>query len=251
MRKLQLMMVACLMVVLSGLAYAESNIAILVVGDNSKTAVVKSEKSLIDNMIKELQKQKPKVQPKVYSYHLDKDQDRNYCKKVLDILPEDALFVGLVQMDGKNPTEVLYRLDRIVSPPRAAADIMKRFELFATNSYPGLSTKKSTTSSTPPSAPVKKDRPVKKATKAPSSSQGHGWSVQVGSYTEVKYADVASKRLSSLGLDVRTESVVIGGRRLYKVMVGNYASRKDAQEVLPQLKEEGFKDAFPVEQHPE
>ncbi|MBQ7568985.1 hypothetical protein IJT17_09290, partial [bacterium] len=75
-------------------AQTSSSYAILIVGDESKADVAKSEKSLISEIASILESKdgsafkypKARSSRQVYSYHFNKEQEKRYCEKKLDIL---------------------------------------------------------------------------------------------------------------------------------------------------------------------
>lgn len=118
-------------------AQTSSSYAILIVGDESKAEVAKSEKSLISEIASMLESKngsaykypKARSSRQVYSYHFNKDQEKRYCEKKLDILGEDVLFVGIIEVQpDRYPKRIVYRLDRVVNPQRSAKDVVSRIE---------------------------------------------------------------------------------------------------------------------------
>ena len=114
-----------------------SSYAILIVGDESKADIAKSEKSLISEIASILESKngtaykypKARSSRQVYSYHFNKDQEKRYCEKKLDILAEDVLFVGIIEVQpDRYPKRIVYRLDRVVNPQRSAKDVVSRIE---------------------------------------------------------------------------------------------------------------------------
>lgn len=91
----------------------------------------------------------------------------------------------------------------------------------------------------PASKPVTASAP-KKAKVATASS---GPSVQLGSFADAKNAQRLQAKLSS-EYPVRIEKIQRNGRTLSVVKAGPFANKQQANEVLQQLKQMGYRDAY-------
>ncbi len=98
---------------------------------------------------------------------------------------------------------------------------------------------------TPPSADTGKpaaakpvaDRPPKPAASAP--SKAHGFDVQLAAFSDDKGANALVNRLKKSGYDAFTEPVSTSKGTLWRVRVGPFASRDDANATRDKLKREG------------
>ncbi len=206
--------------------------AILIVGDEGDTEMKAREKTLIQEMAKSLRKQQ-KVP--IYSYHFNKERERVYCEKKLNILREDLLFVGIVSLKDRVPRKVVYRLDRITNPPRSAADVVARADEL-TGVAEATATPEPTTAANVTASPA-----------AVASTPG-AWRVQLGVFTEVKGAQDLVDRLKSKGFpDAKFDKVGEAGSPQYKVWVGTFSTKEDAAQAESELKASGFKDTFLTE----
>src|SRR5688572_9072120 len=90
---------------------ASPKLAILIVGDEGNAEMLREEKALIAEMTRLLAgtgggegTKFPHVRSlQVYSYHFNQPRERQYCEKKLNILQEDLLFVGIVELKDKLP----------------------------------------------------------------------------------------------------------------------------------------------------
>ena len=95
-------------------------------------------------------------------------------------------------------------------------------------------------------APVKPTVPKTPAPKTPKpaavSESGEGFVVQVAAVKERSEADTIAKRLSSKGFPSFVSSPSAGAARVYRVRVGKFNDRREAENVARRLeKEEQFK----------
>ena len=262
---------------------ASSSYAILIVGDESKADIAKAEKSLISEIATILESKsgdaykfpKARSSRQVYSYHFNKDQEKRYCEKKLDILAEDVLFVGIIEVQpDRYPKRIVYRLDRIVNPHRSALDVVTRIEEFmvaesapktvaaapaaapaAPATAPATTTKsEAPAASTSTAAPAAADntasrpftRPVPDNAEIPVSmnSTATSWRCQIGSFKSLENARNAYMQLQAKGHAGRIEAVETGDNTIYKVYVGVFSSREDAQPTLNRLRDDGFTSAY-------
>lgn len=215
-------------------AQAQSDYAILIVGDESDANVLLKEKVLIQEMAKSLKK--PYRLP-IYSYHFNKERERTYCEKKLNVLREDLLFIGLVSLKDRVPRKVVFRIDRIVTPARAAAEIVARADEFSPEASPSASPSPETPSASP----------------SPSASPGGAgrFRVQLGVFAQQKSAQELSDQLKAKGYEAKVEKLAgDGGKENFKVSVGSFQTREDAQQATTELQADGFSKGFVVETTP-
>lgn len=229
---------------------ASPKLAILIVGDEDNAEMLREEKALIAEMTRLLAgtggeaTRYPTVRTlQVYSYHFNQPRERQYCEKKLNILAEDLLFVGLVELKDKLPRRVVYRLDRITRPSRAATDILARAEEVLS---PGTVVVDAPDESPSPAASAS---PSPKPASSPSISApprvaSAAWCVQVGSFSELQNAQDLVGKLKEKGYDSRIDQSTRNGASLFRVYVGSYSNRQEAQTALDKLKADGFDKAF-------
>jgi cell division septation protein DedD len=210
---------------------ATADYAILIVGDESDANVLLKEKVLIQEMAKSLKK--PYRLP-IYSYHFNKERERTYCEKKLNVLKEDLLFIGLVSLKDRVPRKIVFRIDRIVTPSRAAAEIVARADELSPE--------------TPSASPSPSDTPT--ASPSPSASPGGPgrFRVQLGVFAQQKSAQDLFDQLKAKGYEGKIEKISgDGGKDNFKVWVGSFQTREDAQQATTELQADGFAKGFVVE----
>lgn len=236
----------------------DAKLAILIVGDEANTEMLREEKALIAEMTRLLAgtgggegTKYPHVKTlQVYSYHFNQPRERQYCEKKLNILAEDLLFVGLVELKDKLPRRVVYRLDRIARPSRAAADILTRAEevLAPETVADGPDESPSPAASTSPkpaASPSASPKPAASPTAPPrTTGVSAAWCIQAGSYSELQNAQDLVGKLKEKGYDPRIEESTRNGATLFRVYVGSYPNRQEAQSALEKMKADGFDKAF-------
>ncbi len=268
------------------------SLAILIVGDEANAAMLREEKALIAEMTRLLTAKTEGEAGKdrfphartlqVYSYHFNQPRERQYCEKRLNILAEDLLFVGIVELEDRLPRKVVYRLDRIVRARRSAEDVLSRAEeMLAPEapsrpagsepepepaSSPSPSPSPSTSPAASPSPSTGSGQPIRPAairtpaagapsgaasTPAPARTPSSAprvttWRVQVGSFAELANAQEQVSQLKTKGHDSRIEHSTRNGVNLFRVYVGSYPDRPGAQAALEALKKDGFNQAFLV-----
>ena len=218
--------------------HSANDFAILIVGDESDAEMLRKEKVLIQEMAKSLKKQNKVA---IYSYHFNKERERTYCEKKLNVLKEDLLFIGLVSLKDHVPRKVIYRIDRIVSPARASTDILSRSEDILTSLNPAgdgtpaaPSTPASINPATPPSPSVK-------------SSENSRWKVQLGVFTQQKSAQDLIDSLKQKGYEGHLDKAPSASTPVFKVWVGTFSTKEDAQQTNTEMRADGFEKGFVVE----
>lgn len=212
-----------------------SDYAILIVGDEGTAEMLREEKVLINEMAKLIREQSPDQRLPIYSYHFNKERERAYCENKLNVLSEDLLFVGIVKLKNKVPLKVVYRVDRINNPARAANDILVRSEEILAESSPSTVATPAATSTPTPAVSETPDV----------SSGGKGFRIQLGSFAQLKYAQDKVSEAVRAELEVAIiESKGPDGDPLYKVMSPLLSDRAQADELLEKFHESGFEEAF-------
>lgn len=212
--------------------------AILIVGDESDAEILRKEKVLIQEMAKSLKKQS---RLPIYSYHFNKERERSYCEKKLNVIREDLLFIGIVSLKDRVPRKIVYRLDRIITPSRAAAEIINRAdELLAGDG---------TTSPSPSVTPDPSTSPSASPSASPSPGPSGGrFRVQLAVFTQQKTAQELVDRLKTKGYESKFEKMPgDGGKEVFKVWVGTFQTKEDAQQASTELLADGFEKGFVVE----
>lgn len=217
-----------------------SDYAILIVGDENDIAIHQREKDLILEMKKVLLHDKNKKRLPLYSYHFNQEKERKYCETKLGVIREDLLFVGIVSLNkDRVPRRVMYRLDRILTPSRAAADILTRADELTPTETPSPSVSPEVTPSTSPST-----------SPSPGTTTGGRFRVQLGVFTQQKFAQDLVDQLKAKGYDARFEKIAgDGGKDTFKVWVGTFQTKEDAQQASGELQTDGFEKGFVVEGH--
>jgi cell division septation protein DedD len=272
------------------------NLAILIVGDEGNAAMLREEKALIAEMTRLLTAKAeagkagdrfPHARTlQVYSYHFNQPRERQYCEKRLNILAEDLLFVGIVELEERLPRRVVYRLDRIVRARRSAEDVLSRAEEMLAPDKPvqAVEPEPDPEPASPPSpkaSPSPSASPSPAASPSPSSGAAQPirpaavrtpagdtssaapsvpvvvrtpasaprvttWRVQVGSFAALANAQELVSQLKAKGHDSRIDHSTRNGVNLFRVYVGSSADRQGAQALLDTLKKDGFNQAFLV-----
>jgi hypothetical protein len=236
---------------------AEQAYAVLIVGDEGDAEMLRLEKVLINEMAKQIRSEASAEKLPIYSYHFNKERERAYCENKLNVLAEDLLFVGVVTLENKVPTKVVYRIDRIMNSPRAAKDVLDRAEELAegpavSRAIPVAPAQPPSTSPTqppasPPSPPSNPPGQPASGSSSPVRTAEEGFRVQLGSFTQRVYADDRKADADKAGLTVLVvESSGADGDKLYKVLSPVFKERATADAQLARFKEAGFDQAFLV-----
>lgn len=230
-----------------------SGYAVLIVGDESKPDMVRSEKELISEITKLLAEKDEKGAYKynrarsgmqVFSYHINHDREKQFCEKKLNILGEDLLFLGVIALNDRLPSKVVYRIDRIVNEKRAATDIFSYAEnLLAGGALPvpvASKTQTNTKNETKVKCPVgeTKTPAVKPSVKAPATTGPA--SSAVSSNTSVKAPAVSSNKAP---VSNKKYAPVPEGKYL-SCQVGAFSNEVNAKDLVDSLKSKGYEAAY-------
>ncbi len=214
----------------------QADYAILIVGDESNAELLRREKVLIQEMAKNLKKQQ---RLPIYSYHFNKERERTYCEKKLNVLREDLLFIGIVALSERVPRKVLYRIDRVATPSRAAVDIVARAD--------ELNAEEATATPSPSSSPEVTPAPISSPGSTTTTATGGRFRVQLGAFTQQKSAQDLVDQLRAKGYDAKFDKLQVEGKDSFKVWVGTFQSKEDAQQASTELQADGFEKGFVVE----
>ena len=224
--------------VMPGLAQGSPDYAILIVGDEGTAEMLREEKVLINEMAKRIRQQSADQRLPIYSYHFNKERERAYCENKLNVLSEDLLFVGIVKLKNKVPLKVVYRIDRISNPGRAAKDILVRAEEILAEDKPVQVVK-------PSPSPSPEQTPSSDGTSPDVGSVGNGFRVQLGSFAQLKYAEDKVSEVQRAELEAAiVETSGPDGDTLYKVLTPVLSERAEADQLLEKFHEAGFEEAF-------
>lgn len=250
--RIPMLLCFCLCLWLTGPSWSETEnpYAILIVGNEGHAEMLRQEKVLIQQMAKTLRRQDPAKKLPIFSYHFDKQRERAYCEKNLNVLAEDLLFVGIVRLENRVPRKVVYRIDRINNPARAAKDVLQRAdELEAELQQPAQTPQPAMPQPTTPQPNTPQPQETPSITPAPTkeASMAPGWRIQLGSFSQLKYAEEQAAELEGIGYEAKINRANEQGNSLFKVTVGPFENKEAASKALGELREKGFEQAFLVE----
>jgi cell division septation protein DedD len=130
---------------------------------------------------------------------------------------------------------------------QSAEPMLARADVHASVSTPNIATV-SATKSTPDN-----DQEMIQANTTPmahslgNAQSGKKWSVQVSATPKRDIADTLVRRLKAKGYDAYVVQTEVKGQTYYRVRVGPFDSRQDAQSVHQSLtRQEGYQDAYPT-----
>lgn len=86
-----------------------------------------------------------------------------------------------------------------------------------------------------PLSEVKESLPTKETKENPSKQYSHAWVVQLGSYSDTKYANILASKLKNSGYDAFTYKTVVNDLQVVRVYVGPVTSRQEADQLINQL----------------
>ena len=227
-----------------------SSYAILIVGDESKADVAKSEKSLISEIASILESKngsafkypKARSSRQVYSYHFNKDQEKRYCEKKLDILAEDVLFVGIIEVQpDRYPKRIVYRLDRVVNPQRSAKDVVARIEEFMTAESSGGSSTAAAPAAAAKSPAASPASAPSSAASAPASSASSNTAANAPAITQADRSDEGENGVYNRQQPKNAEIAIsnIDTSNSWRCQVGAFASPDHARECYSLLRSKG------------
>lgn len=90
---------------------------------------------------------------------------------------------------------------------------------------------------TAPAAPAKPASPTPPPAPAPAPVAMAGWTVQVGSFGDLQNAQSLATRLVQRQHSAQVSTLVVDGRTLYRVRVGQLARREDAEALRAQIEQ--------------
>ena len=151
---------------------------------------------------------------------------------VAETLPQQPATTPAPTPAGSDPTKA--------APPPAVDDLSYFNRLEKTNA-PAEQLKPA--AAPPPPAPVAKEPAHAAAAEAaPAEPSGQGFAVQIAALNVRSEADAIAKRLSSKGYAAYVLSPATGTPTVYRVRIGKFTTRREAETVAAKLqKEEQFK----------
>ncbi len=243
--------------------------AVLIVGDENDAEMLRREKILIEEFGKRIRGQDSEVKLLFYSYHFNKERERAYCENKLNVLGEDLLFVGIVKLQDRVPQDVVYRIDRIANPARAAKDVLERAMEMIGVEEPAQQEERDpadpTTETSEPSERTEATEPDEKpeatedevprqpteTTPDPgqgsTAAAGSGFRVQFGAFSQLKHAEDQQAKAARGGLQVKVApSKNSTGVQVYRVVSDRFSSKNEAESFLARAKEAGLTEAIIV-----
>jgi cell division septation protein DedD len=148
-----------------------------------------------------------------------------------------------------DPTQEPTRLNAAAPPPEPAKETQILQEVNSTSPLAPVPPVKTPVAEPPPLVKNPAPKPPAPKTPAPTPKTaavneptGDGFVVQVAAVKERSEADTIAKRLSSKGFKSFVSSPSAGAARVYRVRVGKFNDRREAENVARRLeKEEQFK----------
>ena len=148
-----------------------------------------------------------------------------------------------------DPTQEPTRLNETAPPPEPAKETQILQEVNSTSPLAPVPPVKTPVAEPPPLVKNPAPKPPAPKTPAPTPKTaavneptGDGFVVQVAAVKERSEADTIAKRLSSKGFKSFVSSPSAGAARVYRVRVGKFNDRREAENVARRLeKEEQFK----------
>jgi DedD protein len=156
--------------------------------------------------------------------------------------PEDKTQDNVFYIYGENPSEVV-TVDRsapagnrlIVDVPRPSAPAVPDAPRAAAKPAPAPAARPS---------PAPRAPPAQTATPAPSRAQDNYW-VQTGSFSTIARAEAVKDTLSAKGIKSLVENREVQGKTYFRVRVGPYTSKNEADYWLALIKSiHGFEESL-------
>lgn len=103
------------------------DLAVLVVGRSSDSAMAARERVIIDQLTKlrVARGWNHKLLP-IYSYHFEKSAEKSYCEDRLKVKASDLVVVGLVELESGVPVDFVYRENDVMTAEPVAGKVMDR-----------------------------------------------------------------------------------------------------------------------------
>jgi len=161
---------------------------------------------------------------------------------VTDAAPTSVVSETLPQQPATAPAPTPAGSDPTAAAPPPAVDDLSYFNRLEKTNAPAEQLKPAPAA--PPAAPVAKEpAPAPLTDAAPSTEpSGQGFAVQIAALNVRSEADAIAKRLSSKGYAAYVLSPANGTPTVYRVRVGKFTTRREAETIAARLqKEEQFK----------
>jgi len=159
-----------------------------------------------------------------------------------DAAPTSVVSETLPQQPAAAPAPTPAGSDPTAAAPPPAVDDLSYFNRLEKTNAPAEQLKPAPAA--PPPAPVAKEpAPAPLTDAAPSTEpSGQGFAVQIAALNVRSEADAIAKRLSSKGYAAYVLSPATGTPTVYRVRIGKFTTRREAETVAAKLqKEEQFK----------
>ena len=172
------------------------------------------------------------------------------AEKSGDVKPEpDLTFYNSLEKSKQDPLKPEPKITPkvVTAPPPPAANIPTVAPTPASAPPPPKKTKqeKQPEKSSPVvTSGVKTVTPEQSAAPPPDRRQGENFTVQVSAASTVDKAEAAVDRLKAKGYDAYYYQVELKGRQYFRVRVGRYSSKQEAQMMLQKLAEAGHVNMF-------
>jgi DedD protein len=145
--------------------------------------------------------------------------------------PEDKPQDNVFYIYGENPSEVV-TVDRSVSAGnRLVVDVPRPRTPAVPDAAPPRTAPAPAARKTPASAPASKATPAP----APSKARSNYW-VQTGSFSTITHAEAVKDTLSAKGIQSLVENRQVQGKTYFRVRVGPYTSKNEADYWLKLIK---------------
>jgi cell division septation protein DedD len=160
---------------------------------------------------------------------------------VADVAPASTVTETLPQQPATAPAPTPAGSDPRAAAPPPVVDDLSYFNRLEKTSAPAEQLKPA--SAPPPPAPAPREpAPAPAAAAAPAEPSGQGFAVQIAALNVRSEADAIVKRLSSKGYAAYVISPANGTPAVYRVRVGKFPTRREAESIAAKLqKEEQFK----------
>ncbi len=100
----------------------------------------------------------------------------------------------------------------------------------------------------PSSKEVKPEYKKKEVAQLASRLKEHGYFIQIGAFSQREKALALKEKAGQLGFHAQIKEISSEDKVLYKVLIGGYESRSEAEKVIPQVREKlGVEKPFIVE----
>lgn len=147
-----------------------------------------------------------------------------------------------------NETQALPNQTAIVSPKETSKPEVAPFQAEKVEKEVQKKTVKPVQEIKVQSKEVKPEYKKKEVAQLAERLKEHGYFIQVGAFSHMEKAKVLKEKAEKQGFPVQIKEINSQGKILYKVLIGGYDSRSEAERLIPELKEKlGIEKPFIVE----